>query len=307
MQILLHILMNNIIPLSIMIGIGATLQRAFQLDIKTLSKLNFYVFSPGMAFLMLYESTFTLLMLLDVVLFFSIFFLMLIAVAELAVRIRRFEGGMKSALRNSVLFYNSGNYAVPLNQLVFVNDPLTLSVQIIIMLFQSLIPNTYGIYSVNAHKHSWRETMKIILSMPVIYLIPLAIVLRLADVVVPQPIYTPLKYIQNGFIATALITLGVQLGSMKWTSFRFGDVLLANALRLGAGPVLGYVTILILGLEGPVAQALFLSSAVPTSLSSVLLAVEFDNEPDYASQAVFMSTVLSTFTVTVVIYLMRFL
>ena len=32
------------------------------------------------------------------------------------------------------------------------------------------------------------------------------------------------------------------------------------------------------------AKALIVSSAVPTSLSSVLLAVEFDNEPEFASQ-----------------------
>jgi malate permease and related proteins len=307
MQVLLHILYNNIIPLSLMIGIGATLQRIFHLDIKTLSKLNFYVFSPGIAFLMLYESSISLFMLLDVVLFFSIFFILLFLVAEITVRIRKFEGGMRSAMRNSVLFYNSGNYAIPLNQLVFVNDPLTLSVQIIVMLFQNLIPNTYGIYSVNAHKSQLKDTLKIIMGMPVIYLIPLAVFMRFLDIPLPDPIYTSLRYVRDGFIATALITLGVQLGSMKWSAFRYGDVLLANMLRLCIGPLLGFLTIRMLGLEGPIAQALFLSCSVPTSLSSVLLAVEFDNEPEFASQVVFMSTLLSTLTVTVVIYLMPYI
>jgi len=55
------------------------------------------------------------------------------------------------------------------------------------------------------------------------------------------------------------------------------------------------------------AQALVLSCAVPTSLSSVLLAVEYDNEPEFSSQVVFSSTIFSIFTVTFVIYLMQFI
>ncbi|MHB1685161.1 MAG: AEC family transporter, partial [Bacilli bacterium] len=45
-------------------------------------------------------------------------------------------------------------------------------------------------------------------------------------------------------------------------------------------------------------------AAVPTSLNSMLLAVEFDNEPDLASQVVFSSTLFSIFTVTGVIALL---
>jgi predicted permease len=53
------------------------------------------------------------------------------------------------------------------------------------------------------------------------------------------------------------------------------------------------------------AAALIVSSAVPTSLSSVLLAVEFDNEKEFASQAVFLSTLLSILTITVVIFFLN--
>lgn len=305
MQVLSHILLNNVIPLSIMIGIGMLLQRVFGLDIKTLSKLNIYLFSPGLVFLMLYESSISWTMLMQVLLFFGLFYLFLIGAVELTVRLRRYGGGMRTAMRHSVLFYNSGNYAIPLNQLVFVNDPLTLSVQIIIMMFQSLLPNTYGIYAVNAHQQHWSRTLRTIAGMPIIYAIPLAVLLRLLDIPLPEPVHMPLQYIANGFIAVALITLGVQLGSMKW-SLKLSDVVISNALRLCIAPALGFLAIRLVGLEGPVAQALFLSCAVPTSLSSVLLAVEFDSEPEFASQAVFASTIFSIFTVTIAIYFMRF-
>lgn len=305
MSYFIHILLNNVVPLSLLIGLGVVLQRAFKLDIKTLSKLNFYLFSPAIMFQMLYSTELSYRVMGQVLLFFAAFFFAMIAVVEIVMRVRRYEGGMRSAMRNSVIFYNSANYAIPLNQLVFVGDPFTLSIQIIIMMMQSLIPNTYGVYSVNAHRQKLAATMKTISTMPIIYVIPIALLMRGFEIPVPQPLWITVDYVAKGFIATALTTLGVQLGSMKW-QIRFGDVAISNSLRLLAGPLIGFLIVLAFGIEGDMAKALILSCAVPTSLSSVLLAVEFDNEPEFSSQAVFSSTVFSIFTVTFVIYLLQY-
>ncbi|MFK7694676.1 AEC family transporter [Paenibacillus sp. HJGM_3] len=300
-----YILLNNVVPLSLMIAAGVVLQLVFKLDIRTLSKLNFFLFSPCIMFLMLYESAITLNIMLQVLLFICAFFAASYILIGVVMKLRGYSGSMKSAMRNSVLFYNSANYAIPLNQLVFVNDPFTLSIQIIIMMMQSLLPNTYGIYSVNSHRQSMRETLRTILTMPTIYVIPIALTMRWLHIPLPHPIYISIDYVGKGFIATALITLGVQLGGMKWR-LQLSDVMLSNVMRLCVGPLLGFVLVWALGIEGDMAKALVLSCAVPTSLSSVLLAVEFDSEPEFASQAVFSSTVFSIFTVTFVIYLLQY-
>ncbi|MFB6364886.1 AEC family transporter [Paenibacillus elgii] len=302
-----HILLNNVIPLIIMIAIGVILYRAFKLDIRTLSKLNFYLFSPALVFKMLYESSLSLSVLGQTLLFFVLFFAAMFLLMEIVIRLRGYKGGMIPAMRNSVIFYNSANYAIPLNQLVFVGDAFTLSIQIIIMMMQSLLPNTYGIYAVNASKRNdMKQTLRTILTLPVIYIIPIAFLMKGLDIPIPGPVYAPIKYVSDAFIATALLTLGVQLGSMKWT-FNLTDVMLSNVLRLCVGPAVGFLIVLLMGIEGVMAQALVLSCAVPTSLSSVLIAVEYDNEPEFSSQAVFSSTIFSIFTVTLVIYLIKFI
>jgi len=303
MTIFLHILLNNVVPLSIMIGLGYGLQRAFRLDIRTLSKLNFYFFSPAILFTMLYETTFTAELAFQVLLFFVIFYALLVAVAEAFIRVRRLRGGMTSAMRNSVIFYNSANFAIPLNQLVFAGNPFTLSIQLVIMVIQAVLPNTLGIYTINAQRMTVKEAMKVVLTFPAIYVVPLALLFNGFDFPIPQPIYAPLKYIAQAFIATALLTLGAQLGNMKWSLSHFDLVFSSNMLRLLVSPAIGFLVVWMLGYDGLLAQALVISCAVPTSLSSVLLAVEFDNEPDFASQAVFLSTVCSIATVAVVIAL----
>lgn len=302
MDVLLYILTRNVIPLCLMIAGGITLQRAFHLDIKTMTKLLFYLFSPALVFTEIVQTKFSESILLNVLLFYIVFFGALIGLTYGVVRLRKYSAGKAAAIRNSVLFYNSANYGIPLNQLVFHSNPLALSIQVIVMLVQNLLPNTYGVYSVNAHKMDTRSIMRTMLRLPSIYAIPLAILVRLFHLTIPQPIMIPLHDLVNAFTAFALTTLGMQLGNMK-VAWRLRDVTLSNGLRLLVSPLLAYLVVRLFAIHGVVAQALVLSSAVPTSLNSMLLAVEFDNEPDLASQAVFSSTLFSIFTVTVVISL----
>jgi predicted permease len=60
-------------------------------------------------------------------------------------------------------------------------------------------------------------------------------------------------------------------------------------------------------LKGTIAQAFFIASSYPTSRNSALLALEYNNYPDYATQAVLVSTVFSSITVAIVVYLARVL
>jgi hypothetical protein len=305
MAILLHILTNNVIPLSAMIAAGVIMQRAFSLDIRTLSKLNFYIFSPAIMFRLLYDTEISAGLFGKIVLFGILFMIVQYIVADLACRARGASAGRRAALRNSVMFYNSANYGIPLNQLVFAGNPYTLSVQVLVSMIQSLVPNTYGVYAVNAHKANLREIVRVVRTLPIIYVIPIALLLRAFDVPIPPALEAPIGYLANAFFGTALLTLGVQLGSMSWRIERAMavDVGLSALLRLAVGPALAWGLSLLMGFDRLTAAALIISSASPTSLSSVLLAVEFDNEKEFASQAVFFSTLLSIFTVTIVIAL----
>jgi predicted permease len=307
MSIFVHILWTNVLPMSVMIALGVMIHRAFSLDIKTLSKMNFYLFSPAIMFDLLYNTAISMSLIGKIMFFLVLFMVAQYIVVEVVIRIRGYSPGMKSAMRNSVLFYNSANYGIPLNQLAFAGNEKTLAIQVIIMMMQSLVPNTYGIYNVNAHKADMRAIRRTILSMPVIYVIPLALLMRNFNVPIPQPLATPIDYLSNAFIGTALITLGVQLGSMEWKIKRslLIDVSLSGMLRLLVGPLLAWLIVWLMGLDKLTAAALIVSSAVPTSLSSVLLAVEFDNEAEFASQSVFVSTILSIITVTAVIFFLQ--
>jgi len=82
-------------------------------------------------------------------------------------------------------------------------------------------------------------------------------------------------------------------------------LLLALLLRLCAGPLLGFLLVWLLGIRGFLAPAIVVSTSFPTAVNSALLAMEFDNEPDFAAASVFYSTLLSAITVSFVIFAVR--
>jgi predicted permease len=317
MQVFFYILGNNIIPIFTVILLGYVLNRAFKLDIFTLTKFNLYVFVPIFVFVNLYTTPIDLT-LLKAFLFGIMLLITNMLAASLAARIRGYDLRTTSAFKNAVMFYNSGNIGVPLITLVFSSAPyvfdgqapyldLALTTQIMILVVQNVTTNTIGVFNAGRAYLNWKESLRTILHMPTVYAIPTAFILKSLSIdLTAAPFWPGFLFIRQGLISIALLTLGVQLSR---TSFNLKDkeIYLAVAMRLIGGPVLALILIRLFGFTGVVAQALMISSSVPTAVNTALIAVEFDNRPDFASQAVMLATVFSAVTLTFVIYTARIL
>jgi predicted permease len=120
------------------------------------------------------------------------------------------------------------------------------------------------------------------------------------------PIWPVLNYARNGLVPVALVTLGVQLSKSKF-KLDNRDVYLAAFSRLILGPLIALALIFLFRLEGLVAQVLFISSSVPTAVNSALIAVESGNHPDFATQIVIVTTLLSAISMTITIFLANIL
>jgi predicted permease len=110
----------------------------------------------------------------------------------------------------------------------------------------------------------------------------------------------------QGLVPTALVTLGAQLASTRLYVRNF-RVLVSNGMRLLAGPLLAAGVCWIWGIHGVVAQVMVICAAAPSAVNTVLLAIEYKSDPEFASQTVFLSTLLSALTMPVVIALVQYL
>lgn len=315
LTIFFHILGHNIIPIFTLIVLGFILSKKFDIDIRSLSKLNFYLLVPAFIFVNLYTTTISLDMLK--VLYCSV--LLMISndmIGRMIAKIRHYDVGMTNAFKNSIMFNNSGNIGLSLIILVFSSAPFVvdgktpylneaITAQIIILVFQNITTNTLGFYNAGRASLKAKDSIKKVLSMPAIYAIPLAIILKSIDFDFTATIIWPvLDYLRNAFVPMVLITLGVQLSKTKF-DLRNIDVHISAFTRLIIGPILTTLFIYIVGFTGVVAQTLFIAYAVPTAVNTALIAVECDSCQDFASQAVMVSTLFSGVTLTLAIYIAR--
>jgi predicted permease len=317
MSIFLHILVNNIAPIFIIIALGFGLSKKFDFNIYTLSKINFYLFTPAFIFFNLYTADLDL-KLFNVLLFCVISLVINDLLARIIARMRKYDIGLTNAFKNSIMFNNSGNIGLSLITLVFSSAPFVvggttpylgqaIAAQIIILVFMNLTINTIGFYNAGRATMNIKDSIRQIFSLPSIYAIPLALLFKYMQVdVTTTPLWPALVYIKSGLVPISLITLGVQLSK---TEFKFRDVnvYIAVFARLILGPIITLIFIYLMNFSGVVAQTILIAYSVPTAVNTALIAVECDNNREFSSQMVMVSTVLSAITLTLAIYAARIL
>jgi malate permease and related proteins len=315
LDIFLYILSRNILPLVFLIVLGFWLSKKFDMNIYTLSKINFYIYVPFFIFMQVYTTEMPTEM-IKVLLFVALLAGANTFISSLIGRLRKYDEGFKNAFVNSIAFYNSGNIGIPLITLVFSSGPflingetpyvtLALTTQVVVLIVQNISTNTIGFFNAGKGSMHWKESVTSILKMPTIYAIPTAFILKALPFNLQEfPLWPAFEYVKEGLISMALITLGIQLSKTKF-SIKNKDVYISSFVRLIGGPVFAFVLIQLLGITGIPAQALMISSSLPTAVNTALIAVERNNYPDFASQAVMTATLLSAFTITFVVFISR--
>jgi malate permease and related proteins len=306
MSILFHILLDIIFPIFLLIGAGAVLQRAIMLDLSTLSTLTVYFLLPAVCFVNIYESKMSSELISQTLVFLLLFNILLILTSMFIAKANKFDRKLTATFKNSMVLSNSGNYGLPVSELVFAANPAGMSIQIIVSIFQNLLTFTYGFFNSVSADSSGREILRKIMRLPVIYALLLAILLKWLRIEIPQFLWKPIENSSNAFLAVALVTLGAQVAFLRITRISRPIVWIVIG-RLIISPIVGLLVIFILGLTDITAQALFIASSFPSSRNSALLALEYNNYPEYASQAVLLTTIISSITVAVVVYLSKIL
>ena len=305
MSTVLFIFVHNIIPVFIVMAIGFIIAKNFDIQITSLTKLNFYAISPCFIFASLYPAEIPASMGL-VVLFVIAFTALSWAVSFLVSRLLKFSKSEGSVLVNSMIFINAGNMGLPIMALVFAASPFlehAMTVQISVLFVQSVTTQTLGFYISHSGSETshWKESLKSVLKMPAIYAGLLVIIFKLIPIDLTTMFFWPsLEYIRATMIGFALMTFGVQLAKTEWRIDSY-KVFVPVILRLGIGPLIALALILLFRFPAETSQVLLISATMPTAVNTALIAVETGNSPKFASQVVMVCTIMSLFALTAVI------
>ncbi|WP_342537202.1 AEC family transporter [Sporosarcina sp. FSL K6-3508] len=303
MEYLLIVFVNVITPMLILLAIGVVLQIKFTFNVKALGNILTYCLIPAAVFMNLYHTVINVEVLLDVLIFVVLFSTSLIVIGHLFSKMLRLNRQQSAVMKNSIVLINSGNYGLPVSQLVFHANPLGVSIQIVLIVYQNLLTYSYGLYNLVSATQSGAAILKQFIKMPIIHALWLGALLNLANIQLPHFIELPIEHLSNAFIAIALITLGAQLAQIKVKALWNRLIFLSAFGRLILSPTVALLFILLLKIDGVTAQSLWIASSFPTSRNSSTLALEYDIEAELAAQIVLFTTVISSFTVGLVIYL----
>lgn len=307
-----------VLPILLLMGVGFVIQRALGLDLPTMTRLNFHLVVPAMVYFALASSTLSPWEAFVAVGFSLLAMAVWAAVAYAVAAMRGIPTDQRRAMVMTSIFYNSGNYGLPLQELAFrrvgLSEPAA-AIQVFVILVQNFTSFTLGVLLAagGVSKGQWKRNLMHIVKFPSVWallaaLVTIAIRETISDSaagyasVALQPFWDVVVFAKGGFVAVALVTLGAQLAVVK-RGGTYYPVTTSVVLRLLGGPAIGFVLIKLLGLEGLIAQVLLISTAMPTSVNCLLLCIQFENHPDFVARSVFYSTLLSPFTATLTILL----
>ncbi|MEA2710956.1 MAG: malate permease [Phycisphaerales bacterium] len=318
-----RILLDVLAPILLMIGVGALLRWKFQIDLGTLSKLNLYLFVPAFVFDKVSTSTLSWAQMGGVVTISIVQVVTLGLIVFGVGRLFRVSRKTLAAIALAVMFYNSGNYGLPLAELAFpqhsgVSMPHSAAkdggaVQAFVLMTQNILTYTLGLaIAAMAHPGGVGKSLLRIGRLPMLPMLAAALLARWwlqggDDRHLPIFLSKTASYLADGLVPIALVTLGAQLASNpRWP--RWKPVSLVLVLRLLFGPVqmalllfgfhlIGWPALDLWGASGWPAELMILTAGVPTAVGTLLLTLELDGDSDLAADCVFWTTVFSCVTI----------
>ncbi|MER3543488.1 MAG: hypothetical protein C4311_02530 [Chloroflexota bacterium] len=298
LALLLDILIHNLLPIFLVAGAGFVLGRTARPDLTALSRVTFYILSPCFVYSTLLATKLSLDELGRMVAFAAAVILVSGLLAWVVARLLRLSQALTSAFLLVNLFGNTGNYGISLNQLAF-GEAAAARASIYYVCSMVLV-YSLGVFIAARGQAEPRRALTNALKVPALYAVLLAIAAKTGGWRLPPPVDVAIGLLGQAAIPVMLLVLGVQLARTTRIE-QPGSVAAATALRLLSGPLIGLALASALGLTGPARQAGIVEASMPPAVINTILALEYGSAPGFVTSTVFVATLLSPATLTIVL------
>jgi len=292
---LISLFSQNLLPILIIASGGFLLGKLFKINPRSLSQVIFYIFSPALIFRLLIHSQLSNQDILKVILFGTLYLLILMGITWSLGKLLKFERKVMAAVLLTALFMNAGNYGLPVINFAFGETALAFAS----LFFVTTATFTYsvGVVIASSGNTSILKATKGLLRVPSIYALALGILIMRLGWTLPTVIERTVDLLADASIPSMLVLLGLQFVNIKLDG-QFRPLALVSAMRLLIAPILAIGLTRLLSITGPAYQATVLEAGMPTAVLTTVLATEFDCLPPFVTTVVFVTTLLSPFTLT---------
>ncbi|HID64186.1 MAG TPA: AEC family transporter [Anaerolineae bacterium] len=300
MAILLTILWKVILPVFIVNALGYLLERWLSLDARPISRVIFYALAPCLVFSSMARSSVSGADIWKIVSFALLTTLTMGLFSWVVTRVLRFSRAMESAFLLTTLFVNAGNYGLPVNSFAFGQAGLERAA--IFFTVSALLTSSVGVYLASRGQASGLDALRNVFKVPIVYGALAGFVVNLAVITVPEPVAKAADLVGGASVPLMLLLVGIQLARTSLAG-ELKVIGLATFVRLAVAPAVALILAACLGLTGVTRQACVTEASMSTAVTTTILATEFEAEPQFVAGVVFVSTLASVVTLTLLLAL----
>lgn len=293
----MEILISAMLPIALVAAVGFGVGRNFDLDMRTLARVNIYALLPALVLTSLAETTLAPGSVIAIVATFLLNTSLLYLLAVGVGRRLSFSIDEQKSLIATTLFSNVGNMGLPF--ILFALGEAGLERAVVYLVGSSVM--IASVFPIVLKGAGVRAGVTFTLQLPVFWAAMAGIGLQAAGEAFPLPIERGITLLGQGAIPLALLTLGIQLARTKLVFGRYE--LLGAGIRLLISPLMAYSLATGLGLQGLDRQVVVLQAAMPVAVNSLIWVTELGGDRTRVARTILLSTFLSLFTLPVVLWL----
>ncbi|AOV08122.1 AEC family transporter [Sporosarcina ureilytica] len=291
-----------ILPVLIIFSIGFIGQRLIGFDIKSISTVALYLMSPFLAFRTFFTNPLTADYLYIIVACLVLTLVLFIIVWVTGYFMKATRPQLSAMILGGV-FMNSGNYGAPV--VLFAFGAVGFDYAVIMMVFQSLLMNTIGIFFAalgGEEKATLKQSFQRVIRMPLIYAAIFGVACQLFSITLPTPLMDGISLVADASIPTVMLVLGMQLAAISRKKVAYRYVTAVTVIRMVASPVITAVILYFMPVNDLLRSVIILQSAMPAAANTTMFALQFGTEPDLVSFTTFITTIISIITIPIVLF-----
>ncbi len=300
-SVLISTFANNILPIVLLGGAGFFLGKVLHIDSRSLGRVTFYIFSPVLIFNLLLQNHVNLREAIGVISLTVCSVALMGMITFLLGSLFKIERAALTSILITTMFGNTGNYGLPLVSFAF--GEKALSYAGIFFVTTTFLFYTLGVLIASLGHMNLKEALLGLLKIPTMYAVILAVLINAFQIPIPEPVSRAVQLAAGGTIPLMLVLLGVELTRVELSS-NLRSMQLSVALRLLIAPLIALTFAALFGIQNFARQGSVTEASMPTMVSSIVLASEYQLDSKLVTAVVFISTLLSPLTLTPLLVLL---
>ncbi len=297
---MLGIFVDILVPVFLVVGAGFALARTVEVKPQGLATLAYWVLGPVFIFEILSKADIAAGEIAKIV---AATVISMTVVGVLAALVGRLTGSTRSVTSATVLSSihgNVGNFGLAI--VVFALGDGALPIAGIVMVTINTLGILTGVGLATSREHNFGQAAWRALTTPLALAVIPALVVNVSNIDLPLWFDRPVTLIAAAMIPVMLLTLGVQLSEMEKV-LPPAKAAAPIGLKLVVNPLVAVAVVAMVGLAGRSADVVVIQSAMPSAVFTSLIALEHDLEPDFVTGVLLAGTLLSAFTIPIVLAL----